>query len=116
MNFLSAHLHLVVFAALVVLAAIVAYRPPKILSRFGWLGTFIDGHFGDSIAIFLLLLGISLSILSGFYPQLSATKDIGGSLVLTAMAVLKLNGKPNGSSPASSPTPVSPASSDQPKQ
>ena len=84
------HWAFIYFVALLLLI----YKPPKVLRG---IGPFIAKHFGDSIAIFLLMFGVSLVIFGDFYSQLKDVAQIGQSLVMTAVGVLKLtkdNGQP----------------------
>jgi hypothetical protein len=63
------------------------YKPPKQLAG---IGSFIQTHFGDSIGIYLLHFGVGLVILGGFYQQLQQVEQVGQSLIMTAIGILKL--------------------------
>src|ERR1700690_1009100 len=83
--------------ALYIAAALfILYRPPKVAAAFKGLGDFIERHFGDSIGIYLLHLGVALIILGDCFAQMTHAEQVGNSLLLTAMGVLKLKTVPGG--------------------
>lgn len=104
--------HHLEFFIVLFLVIFMLYLPPKFVQRLGWLRDFIDEHFGDSIGLYILHLGIALIILAGVFPEMTAVNQIGQSLVLAAMGVLKLtrpaNGNGNGHDAPPTPTPVEP--------
>ena len=113
MHWLAAHsialLYLVVLLLLL-------YFPPELLSKrggFQGLGEFIGRHWGDSIGLYLVHIGILLIILAGAYPQLADAGHVGESFILTGVGLLKLKYIPkegnNNGPPAPTPTPSPPA-------
>ncbi len=84
----------------IAIALLVVYHPPKVAAAFRGIGGFIERHFGDSIGIYLLHLGIALIVLGDCFSVLTHVEQVGNSLLLTAMGVLKLKTVPgaNGSS------------------
>jgi len=83
-------------AGYILAALLVIYFPPKLAAAFRGFGDFIERHFGDSIGVYLLHLGIGLIILGDAFPVMTHAEQIGNSLVLTAMGVLKLKTVPGG--------------------
>lgn len=82
------------FAVYVIFALIMLYRPPR---SFAGVQEFVEKHFGDSIGLYILHLGIALVILGGVWPDMTQVSQIGQSLILAAMGVLKLTkAPPNG--------------------
>jgi|SRR6185437_9525910 len=91
----------------------ILYVPPAAAQKLSAVQDFVEAHFGDSIGLYILHLGIGLIILAGVFPEMTHVDQIGQSLVLAAMGVLKLtrtNGNGNGhgpeSVPASNPPPA----------
>jgi hypothetical protein len=80
------HPHHWVFIYFVTLVVLI-YRPPRILRG---VGPFLVKHFGDTLALFLLVFGVALVVFGDFYPQLKDVAQIGQSLVMTAVGLLKL--------------------------
>ncbi len=77
-------------AGYVGLALLLIYKPPAMRVVFDGLGKFIERHFGDSIGLYLLHLGIGLIILGDVFHQMEQVGHVGESLILAAMGVLKL--------------------------
>jgi hypothetical protein len=101
------------FFVILALLLLVLYRPPAFLQEnLAGARDFIEAHFGDSIGLYILHLGITLVIVAAVW-NLQRVDQIGESLVLAAMGVLKLT-KPatsangNGGAGNSSPTTVGP--------
>ena len=64
------------------------YNPP----RTWWgVGDFIERHFGDSIGMYLLHLGVLLIVLGGVWPSLAAAQDVGKQVFVASMAILKIS-------------------------
>jgi hypothetical protein len=84
-------------------ALLLFYLPPAITQRLQGLGDFVSRHWGDSIGLYLIHLGILLVILGGFYSQLTNAEHVGESFILTGVGLLKLKYNPpvngNGTSP-----------------
>jgi hypothetical protein len=91
-------------AGYVGLALLLIYKPPAMRVVFDGLGKFIERHFGDSIGLYLLHLGIGLIILGDVFHQMEQVGHVGESLILAAMGVLKLKSipAPNGTNGAPS--------------
>lgn len=85
------------------------YKPPKqVISRLQGLGDFVSRHWGDSIGLYMLHMGILLVILGGLYSQLADVAHVGESFILTGVGMLRLkyvaaNGNGNGGTPAPVP-------------
>ena len=100
MTWLSAHSTMVLYLAI---ALALLYWPPALTARLQGLGDFVSRHWGDSIGLYLIHLGILLVILGGFYSQLATAEHVGESFILTGVGLLKLkynpptngNGKPD---------------------
>jgi hypothetical protein len=104
-RFIAAHLsfHLLLYTAIILL---LLYKPPaRVIDHLRGIGDFISRHWGDSIGLYMIHLGIVLIILGGLFTQLSDVAHVGESFILTGVGMLKLrynppNGKvlPDGSS------------------
>lgn len=86
---------IVVIAGMVM---VMLYKPP---GQFGFLTSFVERHFGDSLGLYILHLGIGLVLLGGFYAQVKDVGQVGLSLIMASLVALKLktvpgNGNGNG--------------------
>ncbi len=77
-------------------ALLLLYRPPKVSSGLQGVVGFIERHFGDSIGLYLLHLGIALIVLGDVFQHMTNVGKMGESLILAAMSVLKLKTVPGG--------------------
>jgi hypothetical protein len=90
LTFLHSHFAFVVLAVAIIF--VLLYKPPSELS--GLMGL-IERHFGDTLGLYILHLGIMLVILGVFYPQAAtAVQRIGESLIMASMIALKLKTVP----------------------
>ena len=123
MNFLTSaahwvtaniHLHLLFYTAI---ALLLLYRPPAVMQRLQGIGDFVSRHWGDSIGLYMIHLGIVLTVVGGFYTQLGSVQHVGESFILTGVGMLKLKyipkeGNGNGGDGANgtpAPAPAAPA-------
>lgn len=58
---------------------------------------FVESHWGDLIGLLLLYTGITIALWAACVPAAQVASNLGESLVLAAMGILKLRG--NGSGP-----------------
>jgi hypothetical protein len=86
--YLHPHHWAAIYLAVLIL---IFYRPPTAIQG---IGNFITAHFGDSIGVYLLHLGIGLVMFGGFYQSQQAVVQIGNSLIMTAIGILKLTSPP----------------------
>lgn len=86
------------FFVVIALVVFLLYVPPRSASALSMVREFVDAHFGDSIGLYILHLGIALVIIGAVW-SMQRVDQIGESLVLAAMGVLKLT-KPNGVPPS----------------
>lgn len=94
--------HHVEFAVYVIVLLVIAYKPPRRSSNaVDALRGVFEAHWGDSIGLYLLHLGILLVILAGVWPTMTQVGVVGQSLIVAAMGVLKLTKTPpaNGGAP-----------------
>lgn len=68
----------------------VIYKPPKIVERLQGGADFISRHWGDSIGIYFVHIGIGLQIVAGAYSNLAKIDHVGESLLLFGVGILKL--------------------------
>lgn len=98
--------HLLFYSFIILL---LLYKPPKqVITHLQGLGDFVSRHWGDSISIYMIHLGILLIVLGGVYPSLSGISGTGQSFILAGVGMLKLkfvppNGNGNGGTPAPVP-------------
>ena len=92
--------HHIEFGVYILAILFILYMPPKMTGLLAILKDFMEKHFGDGIGLYLLHLGVGLIILGSVFPDLVPVKDVGQSLVLAAMGLLKL--------PTSQPPPEAP--------
>ncbi len=93
MRFAWGHLEVALYVAA---ALAIVYRPPALAAALKGFGSFIERHFGDSIGVYLLHLGIALIILGDCFSYMTHAEQVGNSLLLTAMGILKLKTVPGG--------------------
>jgi hypothetical protein len=79
---------LYIFAVLLIL-----YFPPRLFRDSAW---FVREHYGDAFGLFILLLGVGLTVASDVWSNLTHVFIIANGLVMTAMAILKLKTNPPG--------------------
>lgn len=82
--------HFMVFIG-IILVFILLYKPP---SQAAGLRDFVERHFGDSLGLYILHLGVILVLLGGFYTQVASVGTIGQSLIMAALVALKLKTVP----------------------
>jgi len=96
--------HHLEFFGYMLLVLILLYFPPAIVARnLGSIHNFLEGHYGDTVGFTILLMGIGLILIGDVWPQLTHAFEVGNSLLLTAMGVLKLtksNANGNGNAPS----------------
>jgi hypothetical protein len=90
--------------AVLLLSFAVLYRPP---GSFAGLRDLVERHFGDWLGMYMLHLGIGLVILGGFYPSEASVAVVGQSLILAAVAILKLKTVPGAAGDNGNGTPLS---------
>jgi hypothetical protein len=107
LHWLAANLHPhLLFYTIIIL--VLLYRPPKLFSYFVGMADFLSRHFGDSVAFYLVHLGVGLQIIAGVYPQLAHVDHVGESLLVLGVGMLKLKYIPkdgNGNGPPAAPEP-----------
>lgn len=81
------HPHLLLYT---IILLCVIYRPPLIIRNVKQFSDFLTRHWGDSIGLYLLHLGVILILISGVYPNLAPAEHLGESFVLTGVGMLKL--------------------------
>lgn len=81
------HPHLLLYTAIILF---VIYRPPLIVRNVQQFSDFLTRHWGDSIGLYLLHLGVVLILIAGIYPNLSPAEHLGESFILTGVGMLKL--------------------------
>lgn len=109
--------HHIEFAIYAIVVVLIFYRPPRKASgAVDAIKGIFEAHWGDSIGLYLLHLGIGLVILAGVWPNMTQVGQVGFALVTASMAVLKLKApaEPNGQSPAAPPAPALAAPPPQP--
>jgi hypothetical protein len=62
--------HHVEFALYIAALMLMLYLPPRALRGLAGVQQFIEAHFGDSVGLYLLHLGIALVILAGVWPNM----------------------------------------------
>lgn len=82
------------FAALLVLLVLMLYWPPRAMQKLSGARMFLEAHFGDSIGLYILHLGIVLVVIAGIWPDMQRVGELGYALVTAAMGVLKLSKTP----------------------
>jgi hypothetical protein len=88
--------HLLFYSFIILL---LLYKPPAgVISRLQGLGDFVSRHWGDSIGLYMIHLGVVLIVLGGLYGALKDVAHVGESFILTGVGMLKLkyNPAPNG--------------------
>ena len=87
--------HHLEFGLYVIVILFLLYFPPASFCGLSNIRDFIERHFGDSIGLYLLHLGIALVILAGVFQEMTLVGNLGQSLVLAAMGILKLKTVPS---------------------
>jgi hypothetical protein len=84
--------HLLLYTAVILL---LLYKPPaNVMTHLQGLGDFVSRHWGDSIGLYMIHLGILLDVLAGVYPSLADIGHVGESFILTGVGMLKLKYNP----------------------
>jgi len=92
--------HHIEFAVYAIAVLLIFYRPPRKTSgAIEALRGIFEAHWGDSIGLYLLHLGIGLVILAGVWPNMTQVGQVGFALVTASMAVLKLKAPAPGENP-----------------
>ena len=108
--------HHIEFAIYAIVLLAIFYRPPRKASgAVEAIKGIFEAHWGDSIGLYLLHLGIGLVILAGVWPNMTQVGQVGFALVTASMAVLKLKPATDANGAPQSPAaPTAPAAAPPP--